>query len=51
MIRNHSKIISVDISNKILSKRTNWNNKKFIMMLDRKPINYSEYFLLFRNRR
>ena len=47
IIRNHSKIMSLDILNEILSIRTNWNNKNFIMMLDRKPINYSEYSSLF----
>ena len=47
IIRNHSKIMSLDILNEILSIRTNWNNKNFIMMLDRKTINYSEYSSLF----
>jgi len=39
--------MSLDILNEILSIRSNWNNKNFIMMLDRKPINYSEYTSLF----
>ena len=40
IIKNVSKIMSIDILNEILSIRSNWHNKNFIMMLDRKPINY-----------
>jgi len=47
IIKNVSKIMSIDILNEILSIRSNWHNKNFIMMLDRKPINYSEYSSLF----
>ena len=47
MINNHEKIMSQNILNEILSIRTNWHNKNFMMMLDRKPINYSEYCSLF----
>ena len=46
-ISNTLELMSLDILNQILTIRSNWNNKNFKMMLDKKPINYSEYSSLF----
>ena len=43
LIKNFSNIMSLNILNEILSIRSNWNNKNFIMMLNKKPIKYSDY--------
>ena len=42
-IENFEKIMSLDILDEILSKTNIWNNHNFIMMLDQKKINYSDY--------
>ena len=46
-IENPKNIMSLDIMNEILSMNSNWNNKNFKMMLNRKPISFSEYSSLF----
>ena len=35
--------MNLDILNKMLSIKNIWNNKNFIMALDRKPINYIDF--------
>ena len=42
-IQNSTNIMSLNIMNEILSINSNWNNKNFQMMLNKKPINYSDY--------
>ena len=42
-VKNHDKIMSLDILNKMISIKNIWNNKNFIMMLDRKMYNFSEF--------
>ena len=42
-IENHNKIMSLDVLNKMISIKNIWNNKNFIMMLDRKMYNFSEF--------
>ena len=42
-IENFENIMSLDILDEILSKTNIWNNHNFIMMLDQKKINYSDY--------
>ena len=42
-VENHNKIMSLDILNKMISIKNIWNNKNFIMMLDRKMYNFSEF--------
>ena len=46
-ISNTLDLMSLDILNQILTIRSNWNNKNFKMMLDKKSINYSEYSSMF----
>ena len=43
IIKNYKNIMSMEILSKMLSIKNIWNNKNFIMMLDRKRINYSEF--------
>ena len=43
LVKNSQSIMSLDILNEELSNKSYWNNKNFIMMLDKKHINYSEY--------
>ena len=43
IIKNYKNIMSMEILNKMLSIKNIWNNKNFIMMLDRKRINFSEF--------
>ena len=43
IVDNYKNIMSNEILNKMLSIKNIWNNKNFIMMLDRKRINYSEF--------
>ena len=43
IVENYKNIMSIEILNKMLSIKNIWNNKNFIMMLDRKRINYSEF--------
>ena len=35
--------MSIEILNKMLSIKNMWNNKNFLMMLDRKRINFTEF--------
>ena len=42
-IENFENIMSLEILDEILSKTNIWNNQNFIMMLDQKKINYSDY--------
>ena len=42
-IENYENMMSLDILDEILSKTNIWNNHNFIMMLDQKKINYSDY--------
>ena len=42
-IENFKNIMSLDILDEILSKTNIWNNHNFIMMLDQKKINFSDY--------
>ena len=42
-IENFENIMSLDILDEILSKTNIWNNNNFIMMLDQKKINFSNY--------
>ena len=42
-IENFENIMSLDILDEILSKTNIWNNHNFIMMLDQKKINFSDY--------
>ena len=39
ILDNYKNIMSIEILNKMLSVKHFWNNKNFIMMLDRKRIN------------
>ena len=41
-VESHNKIMNLDILNKMISIKNIWNNKNFIMMLDRKMYNFSE---------
>ena len=43
IIQEPKNIMSLDIMNNILSINSNWNNKNFQMMLNKKAINYSDY--------
>ena len=43
IIKNSQNIMNLNILNEILSKRSYWNNKNFNMVLDRQPINYSNF--------
>ena len=43
ILQNPSTIMGLNILNQILSIRSNWNNKNFLMFLDRNPIKYNEY--------
>ena len=43
MFENTSSIMSLDILNSILGIRSNWNNKNFIMALDKNLIKYNDY--------
>ena len=43
IIKNSQNIMNLSILNEILSKRSYWNNKNFNMVLDRQPINYSNF--------
>ena len=42
-IENFENIMSLDILDEILSKTNIWNNHNFIMMLDQKKINFTDY--------
>ena len=44
IIKNYKNIMSMEILNKMLSIKNIWNNKNFIMMLDRKRINRQRSF-------
>ena len=43
MFEKTSNIMSLNILNQILAISSNWNNKNFIMMLDKQPIKYNDY--------
>jgi ribosomal protein L16 Arg81 hydroxylase len=43
ILPNSEDVMSLDILNKMLSIRSNWNNRNFKMILDRQPISYSNY--------
>ena len=43
ILHNTKKIMSLDILNQILSINSIWNNKNFVMMLDKNKIKYNEY--------
>ena len=43
VVENYKTIMSIEILNKMLSIKNIWNNKNFIMMLDRKRINFTEF--------
>jgi len=43
MLENSENIMSIGILNEILSMKSFWNNKNFKMVLDRQPINYSNF--------
>jgi len=43
LIKNHKNIMSLEIFNKMLSIKNIWNNKNFLMMLDREIINFNDY--------
>jgi len=43
MLENYDNIMSIAILNEILSMKSFWNNKNFKMVLDRQPINYSNF--------
>ena len=47
IIQNPQNVMNLDIMNEILSINSNWNNKNFKMMLNRKPINYGDYSSFF----
>ena len=49
MFENTSNIMSLDILNNILGISSNWNNKNFIMMLDKNLIKYNDYSSLFQS--
>ena len=44
IVENYKNIMSIEILNKMLSIKNIWNNKNFLMMLDRKRINFTEFF-------
>ena len=43
LINNYKDIMNLDILNKMLSIKNIWNNKNFIMMLDKNIINFQEF--------
>ena len=43
MLKNSQDIMNLDILNEMLSTKSYWNNKNFKMVLDRQPINYSNF--------
>ena len=43
LVENYKNIMSIEILNKMLSIKNMWNNKNFLMMLDRKRINFTEF--------
>ena len=43
LVENYKNIMSIEILNKMLSIKNIWNNKNFLMMLDRKRINFTEF--------
>ena len=43
LVESYKNIMSIEILNKMLSIKNMWNNKNFIMMLDRKRINFTEF--------
>ena len=43
ILKNYQNIMNLDILNEILSMKSYWNNKNFKMVLDRQPINYSNF--------
>ena len=43
IVENYKNIMSIEILNKMLSIKNIWNNKNFLMMLDRKRINFNEF--------
>ena len=43
LVQNYKNIMSIEILNKMLSIKNMWNNKNFLMMLDRKRINFTEF--------
>ena len=43
MLENSHDIMNLDILNEMLSTKSYWNNKNFKMVLDRQPINYSNF--------
>ena len=46
MPENSYDIINLETLNKVLSTKNNQNSKNFKMVLDRQPINYSNFFSL-----
>ena len=44
IVENHKNIMSMEILNKMLSIKNIWNNKNFIMMLDRKRVNWGNTY-------
>ena len=47
IIENTTNAMSLDILNEMLSIRSHWNNKNFIMMLDKQNVKYTDYSSLF----
>ncbi len=43
IVVNYKNIMNLDILNRMLSIKNIWNNKNFIMALDRKPINFIDF--------
>ena len=43
IVVNYKNIMNLDILNRMLSIKNIWNNKNFIMALDRKPINFLDF--------
>ena len=43
LVENYKNIMSIEILNKMLSIKNIWNNQNFLMMLDRKRINFTEF--------
>ena len=43
MLENFHDIMNLDILNEMLSTKSYWNNKNFKMVLDKQPINYSNF--------
>ena len=43
IINNHNNIMNLSILNNMLSLNNVWNNKNFLMALDRKPISYIDF--------